>query len=280
MKKIDWSQWFLFVIGVVVVECVSVYLLRKAYPGEEMKIMGWALLILVIGFSAYATWRADEPDNSVRQVGIATKCVLALLGVGGLYGHSAMSRELATSRAAKVEYKQQVSEREAVEKARTEREIALKQAEAEQLAAQARLENAQSQKLRLLPPSQRRAVHGQPSKPALPSQSAIPATSITTPSEDQTTLAEPRLEATVREDWIDFFQVINFLQILIAVVGALAVSAVLHWDRHGIIGVPDWIERIWHSGANGQQYIRANYPDYVPMLEGGGITARPGKATT
>ncbi|MDN4634730.1 hypothetical protein QCD71_24810, partial [Sphingomonas sp. PsM26] len=81
MKKIDWSQWFLFIFGGVVVELISIYLRLKSYPGEEMRVMGWGILILVLGFSGYATYKANEPDKTVRQVGIAGKIILALLGV-------------------------------------------------------------------------------------------------------------------------------------------------------------------------------------------------------
>lgn len=259
-KKIDWGQWFLYGLGVVVVECVSIYLLWKAYPGEEMRLIGWAILILVLGFSGYATYKADEPDTTVRQVGIGGKVVLALLGVAALYGHIAMSRELSTSREGYAEYQGKVKFQEKIKADQAQREIELKRAEADQLAAQARLETAEASKLRLLDWGQRRA-------------SAVPRRTATASSplkvETETTAAaipEPKMESAVREEWMGFFQGINLLQILVAVLGALGVSVARHWDRKGIKGVPDWIERVWFSGVNGRQYVQANYSQYVPLL--------------
>ncbi len=260
-KKIDWGQWFLYGLGVVVVECVSIYLLRKAYPGQEMKIIGWAILVLVLGFSGYATYKADEPDITVRQVGIGVKVVLALLGVAALYGHIAMSRELSTSREGYAEFQAKVKFQEKIKADRDQREIEKKRAEAEQMAAQARLETAETGKLRLLDPSQRRAVATtkRQSPPAAQGKSD-------TESPVDVVIAEPKMESAVREEWLDYFQAINLLQILISVLGALGVSVARHWDRKGIRGVPDWIERVWFSGVNGRQYIQANYEQYVPLL--------------
>lgn len=262
-KKIDWSQWFLYFLGVVVVECVSIYLLRKAYPGEEMKIIGWAILVLVLGFSGYATYKADEPDQTVRQVGIAVKVVLALLGVAALYGHIAMSRELSTSREGYAEFKDKIRFQEKIKSEQAQREIEIKRAEAEQMTAQARLEAAEAGRLRLLDPSQRRAI----ATTRRQSNAAVSGKSDAEPSAG-ITIAEPRAESAVREEWLGWFQGINLLQILIAVIGALGVSVARHWDRKGLKGVPDWIERVWLSGVNGRQYIASNYSQYVPLLNG------------
>lgn len=259
-KKIDWGQWFLYGLGVVVVECVSIYLLWKAYPGEEMKLIGWAILILVLGFSGYATYKADEPDTTVRQVGIGGKVVLALLGVAALYGHIAMSRELSTSREGYAEYQGKVKFQEKIKADQAQREIELKRAEADQLAAQARLEAAEASKLRLLDWGQRRAS-------AAPRRTATASSPLKAETEPTTAaIPEPKMESAVREEWMGFFQGINLLQILVAVLGALGVSVARHWDRKGIKGVPDWIERVWFSGVNGRHYVQANYSQYVPLL--------------
>lgn len=267
MKKIDWSQWFLFLIGVVVGEAISIYLLWNAYPGREMKIMGWGILILVIGFSGYATLKADEPDNLVRQTGIVGKVILALLGVAALYGHSAMSRELSTAREGFTEFKQKTVFQQQVKDRDAQRNIELARAQSETMQAQARLESAQAQKLRLLDPSQRRMVGGG-QRAAQPTPSPV---SPFSPTETEAAAtAEPKTETQVREDWLSYFQVVNMLQILIAVLSALAVTAVRHWDRVGVAGVPDWMERVYHSGQNGRQYVESNYPDHARQIQAGG----------
>lgn len=268
MKKIDWSQWFLFLIGVVVVEVISIYLLWNAYPGHEMKVMGWGILILVLGFSGYATYKADEPDKTVRQAGIVGKVILALLGVATLYGHSAMSRELSTAREGFTEFKQKTAFQQQVKDRDAQRNIELARAQSETMAAQARLESAQAQKLRLLDPSQRRIVGGGSQRPAQPTPT--PASAFGQTETEAVTTAEPKTETQVREEWLSFFQVVNMLQILIAVLSALAVTAVRHWDRVGLAGVPDWLERVYHSGANGRQYVESNYPDVARQIQAGG----------
>ncbi len=262
-KKIDWSQWFLYVLVVVVVECVSVYLLRKAYPGEEMRIIGWTLLVLVLGFSGYATYKADEPDQTVRQVGIVGKVALALLGVAALYGHIAMSRELSTSREGYKEFETKVKFQEKIKADHAQRLIEMKRAEADQMVAQARLEAAEASRLRLLDPSQRRATTTPPKRTT---NNATTTEQAQTEVVADSAMPEPRTESAVREDWLTYFQNINLLQILIAVLGALGVTVVRHWDRKGIKGVPDWIERVWFSGVNGRQYVQSNYAQYVPLL--------------
>jgi cell division protein FtsL len=268
MKKIDWSQWFLFLIGVVVVEAIAIYLLWNAYPGHEMKVMGWGILILVIGFAGYATYKANEPDNLVRQTGIIGKVILALLGVASLYGHSAMSRELSTAREGFTEFKQKTAFQQQVKDRDAQRNIELARAQSETMAAQARLESAQAQKLRLLDPSQRRIISGGSQRPAQPTPT--PASAFGQTETEAVTTAEPKTETQVREEWLSFFQVVNMLQILIAVLSALAVTAVRHWDRVGLAGVPDWLERVYHSGANGRQYVESNYPDVARQIQAGG----------
>ena len=269
MKKIDWSQWFLFVIGVVVVECISIYLLWKAYPGEEMRVMGWGILILVLGFSGYATYKANEPDNTVRQVGIGGKIILALLGVASLYGHSSMSRELSTAREGYAEYQKKTVFDEQVKNHAAQRDIELARAEGEKLTAQAKLEAAETGKLRLLPPSQRRAtgnsVRRQP--PAQPTPTLLTSSLMTDETIGEIKTVTPRTEAAVRESWLDFFQRVNMLQILVSVLSALAVNVARHWDRVGIIGVPDWLERVWHSGPAGQQYVATNFPAHAQRMQ-------------
>jgi len=268
MKKIDWSQWFLFLIGVVVVEAIAIYLLWNAYPGHEMKVMGWGILILVIGFAGYATYKANEPDNLVRQTGIVGKVILALLGVASLYGHSAMSRELSTAREGFTEFKQKTAFQQQVKDRDAQRNIELARAQSETMQAQARLESAQAQKLRLLDPSQRRIVGGGNQRPAQPTPT--PAIAFGQTETEALTTAEPKTETQVREEWLSYFQVVNMLQILIAVLSALAVTAVRHWDRAGLAGVPDWLERVYHSGANGRQYVESNYPDVARQIQAGG----------
>lgn len=275
MKKIDWSQWFLFVIGVVVVECISIYLLWKAYPGEEMRVMGWGILILVLGFSGYATYKANEPDNTVRQVGIAGKIILALLGVASLYGHSSMSRELSTSREGYAEYQKKMVFEEGVKNLDAQRKIELAKADSEKLTAQAKLETAETGKLRLLPLSQRRATGGggtrrQPLAQPTPTPTVLTNSLVVGETGGEIKTITPRTEAAVRESWLDFFQRVNMLQILISVLSALAVNVARHWDRVGIVGVPDWIERVWHSGPAGQQYVATNFPAHAQRLQSGG----------
>ncbi len=287
-KKIDWSQWYLFFIGVCVVEIVSVYLLWKAYPGEEMRIMGWAILILVLGIGAYSTVKASEPDEGIRQVGIVGKVVLALLGVLSLYGHSSMSRQLSTSREGYAERQKIQKDKSDAEDAAARRQIALSAARSQEMSSQAALEKEEARKLRLLAPSQREALKkNQPAGGSGVSQSQAPAGEVTfqpTPTPmtlaESTALSNLKTQAEVREEWMFFFQVVNFLQILISVLIAAAVNWVRHWDKGGIIGVPDWIERIWASGENGRQYIRQSYPEYVSRLENAGAGGlEPGKAT-
>lgn len=271
MKKIDWSQWFLFVIGVVVVECISIYLLWKAYPGEEMRVMGWGILILVLGFSGYATYKANEPDNTVRQVGIAGKIILALLGVASLYGHSSMSRELSTAREGYSEYQKKTVFDEGVKNQEAQRKIELAKAESDKMIAQARLEAAETGKLRLLDPSQRRATGGgtrrQPTPTPTPAPVVLTNSLVVGETGGELKTVTPRTEAAVRESWLDFFQRVNMLQILISVLSALAVNVARHWDRVGIIGVPDWLERVWHSGPAGQQYVTANFPAHAQRMQ-------------
>lgn len=274
MKKIDWSQWFLFLIGVVVVEAISIYLLWNAYPGHEMKVMGWGILILVIGFAGYATYKANEPDNLVRQTGIVGKVILALLGVASLYGHSAMSRELSTAREGFTEFKQKTAFQQQVKDREAQRNIELARAQSETMQAQARLESAQAQKLRLLDPAQRRIVGGGSQRPAQPTPT--PASTLGQTETEAVTTAEPKTETQVREEWLSYFQVVNMLQILIAVLSALAVTAVRHWDRVGLAGVPDWLERVYHSGANGRQYVESNYPDHARQIQAGGQPVHAG----
>lgn len=276
MKKIDWSQWFLFLIGVVVVEGIAIYLLWNAYPGHEMKVMGWGILILVIGFAGYATYKANEPDNLVRQAGIVGKVVLALLGVASLYGHSAMSRELSTAREAFTEFKQKTDYQQRIKDRDAARDIDVARANSEAMKSQAELERAAALKLRLLDPSQRRIVGGYVRPTPTPKQAPIVEPEGGTADAAAGAIATPRTESEVRESWLTWFQVVNFMQILVAVLSALAVSAVRHWDRVGLAGVPDWLERVYNSGRQGRQYVESNYPDYAAQIQAGGQPVHAG----
>jgi hypothetical protein len=266
-KKFDWGQWVLYLLAVVVVEVASVALLWKAYPGKEMKIIGWVILVLVLGFSGYATYKSSEPDDLVRQVGIIGKVVLALLGVAALYGHIAMSRELSTAREGYAEYQTREKFQQSQKDRDAAREIELKRADAEQQLARARLEAAETQKLRLLLPSQRQGQQQPKTKTLTPTPPP--------PSEENVSIVAtpPRAESAVREDWLSYFQAINLLQILFSVLGALGVSVARHWDRKGVAGVPDWLERVWQSGQSGQDYVRANYAQHAQRIE---AALRPG----
>lgn len=264
MKKFDWTQWFLFLIGVVVLEGMILYLTIHAYPGVEMKVFMWGLFVMVVGFALYTTIKSNEPDDLLRQVGITCTAILTILGVASLYGHSSMARELSASREGYVEYQKKTVFDEQVKNQDAQRKIELAKAEGEKLIAQARLETAETGKLRLLPPSQRNVIRRQSPPVVQPTPSIIVSDGLAV---DTAAIVTPKTESQVREDWLSYFQVVNMLQILFAVVGAAAVKYAKHWDKKGIIGVPDWIERVWHSGNAGQQHVRTHYPEYVQRIE-------------
>jgi len=263
-KKIDWGQWALYLLAVVVVEVASIVLLWKAYPGKEMQIIGWVILVLVLGFSGYATYKSSEPDDVVRQVGIVGKVALALLGVAALYGHIAMSRELSTAREGYAEYQTREKFRQAQKDKDAAREVELKRADADQQLARARFEAAEAQKLRLLPPSLRQGQQQLRPKTVSPTPAPSPTGEEGAPV---VAVVQPRAESAVREEWLSYFQTINLLQILFSVLGALGVSVARHWDRKGIAGVPDWLERVWHAGQSGQDYVRTHYPQQASRIE-------------
>jgi hypothetical protein len=215
----------------------------------------WAatlMLIVTVGVAAVFTWQSGEAMAKIARYCIVADFVIAAILCVNLGSHWLLSREVSAA-------KQGVAERHTEEdrddrraKARVERELELKKAEAELAAANVRLQNAEARRLAQLPRSERRssitAPKAEPTKtaPTVQPMSLVPPGSVASVS---ATVATPRLTPEeVRKNWWWKLTALAFAECFASVLAGAILGGIWEWDKNRN-GVPDHLESPVGAGA-------------------------------
>jgi hypothetical protein len=207
-------------------------------------LMATIMLIVTIGVSAVFTWQSGDATPRVSRYCLCADFVIAVILGLNLAGHWILSREVSAA-------KQGVEERHIEEdrdlqreRAKTELDIARKQADAELAKQNAVLQDSERRRLRLLPPDQRRSTLQSPKAEASKVPLLTPM-SLVGPSEVKVMAAPsgPRMTPDqVREKWWWRLTGLAIAEVLASVVAGGLMFGLWEWDRNHD-GIPDHLQR-------------------------------------
>ncbi len=207
------------------------------------------MLIVTVGVAGVFTYFSGDATARIRRYCILADVVICAILCVNLGGHWILAREVSAAR-------QSVSERHAEEDreerrraAETERQLQLKQADAELTRQQTAQLNAERRRLAQLPVEQRRSALAAPTPaqtlaPTLQPMTLVPIGATSTATLEPTA---PRLTPEqVRQGWWWFLTALAIAECAASVLAGVVLAGVWEWDRNHD-GIPDHLQRpaIW-----------------------------------
>ncbi len=286
MTESKWESgkwWTLFAVVMGVMSYMVYTSTAKVYP--ELLELTVGCCVISIAVSAYNHSLANEPDVLVRRVGLLGIVIIVLLDVGNIWGHVNVARDVSTVNAAEVEKRDREKWDAQLADADARRvkdlmatQAELNRSEADKAAAEARMLGSMGPQARLayLRAKSQKADRGSGSLSSslvVTSEKKKDGESLTLDPKvaDPTAIAgspiKYKTEAEAKAAWRGFFSTILILMLVASIGVTFGLTALRGWDKKGIVGVPDWLERVWHSSDAGKQYVRTHYPDHARRIE-------------
>jgi hypothetical protein len=204
------------------------------------------MLIVTVGVAGVFTYCSSNATARIRRYCIAADVLICAILCLNLGGHWILAREVSASRQG-IEEKHAEEDREDLRRtAETERQLALKQADADLLKQQTAAINAERRRLAQLPPEQRRsalsggtmALKVEAKDPSAIHHSGESATAKTTPAPTSRLTPEQ-----VREKWWWFLTALAIAECVASVLAGAVLAGVWEWDRDHD-GVPDHLQNL------------------------------------
>jgi hypothetical protein len=220
----------------------------------------WAatlMLIVTVAAAGIFTWQSGAATAKIARYCICADFVIAAILCVNMGSHWLLAREVSAAKQGVVERHTEEDREDKRKAAETERQLALKKAEAELAAANAALQNAERRRLAQLPRSERRssitAPNAEPTKtaqtPALvvAPMSLVPPRSVAAVSAP--IAATPRLTPEeVRKNWWLKLTALAFAECFASVLAGAILAGIWEWDRNRD-GIPDHLQRPIGAGA-------------------------------
>ena len=198
------------------------------------------ILIVTVGIAGVFTYFSGDATAKVRRYCILADIAICAILCVNLGGHWILAREVSAARQG-VEERHAEEDRELQrEMAKTELEIARKQADAELAKQNAVLQNAERRRLAQLPIDQRRSTLATPT-PGAKATPLIQPMALVGPADVKAVAVEsaPRLTPEqVREKWWWFLTALAIAVCAASVLAGVILAGVWEWDRNHD-GIPD-----------------------------------------
>lgn len=197
----------------------------------------WAatiMLIVTVGIAAVFTWQSGDATSKIARYCICADFIIAAILCVNLGSHWLLAREVSAARQG-VEERHAEEDREEKRRAsETERQLALKKAEAD-------LQNAEARRLARLPRSERRSALITPKPEPAKTPTLQPMTLV--PLGMVTSIGSARLTPEqVRESWWWKLTALAFAECFASVLAGAILCGIWEWDRNRD-GIPDHLQQ-------------------------------------
>lgn len=235
IKRIYWPKIAMFGFAIVLPQIAIAWSNREVFP--DALWIATVFVVVVIGISGISTYFSGNAAPNTRKYALwhdfavaALTCVVALF-------HFQIAREVSAGKEARIVQEQKSKTGQENMDREIQRQLAIRQADAERMKLETDAMKEQRRLLIQLPPSQRRFVPqgGNPATattPSLPSFSSV----VTVPPKE--TPDEIKSPEAVRASWFGWLFWASALEIVIAVLGGMILMMVWQWDVDGD-GQPD-----------------------------------------
>lgn len=231
-----WRKLILFcgiVIGPAIVVGVSNF---NAFPDSSG--LATVMLAITVIIAGVLTWKSNQATREIGQYCVVADVIICAILCVNMGSHWILAREVSGAKQATVERHSEEDREEARRKAETERQLALKKADADLAAKNAQAIAAEERRLARLPRRLRTsqipiaAPVAPPavaeSSPAMPTLSGSPAPKVT--------------EERVRERWWWILTALAFAECFASVLAGAILIGVWEWDRNHD-GIPDHLQK-------------------------------------
>lgn len=214
----------------------------------ESSLAATIMLAVTAGAAALFTWQSGEATPKIRRYAICADFAVCLILCANLAGHWILAREVSAAKQGVVERHAEEDRDDRRAKERAERELALKKADAELAAANARLAHAERRRLAQLPVEQRRSILAAPKSaptiaPTIAPMSLVPDGSAVAAAIAVPVVAAPRLTPEqVRASWWWTLTALAIAEVAASVLAGAILAGIWEWDRNGD-GIPDHLQR-------------------------------------
>jgi len=202
------------------------------------------MLIVTVGVAGVFTYFSSDATVRIRRYCIAADVLISAILCINLGSHWILAREVSAARQGVEEKHAEEDREDRRRRAETERQLALKQAEADLLKQQTAAINAERRRLAQLPPEQRRsALSGGAVNPKAEANASV---AILQHGESMTPEATPAPRLTpeqVREKWWWFLTALAIAECAASVLAGAILAGVWEWDRDHD-GVPDQLQNL------------------------------------
>jgi hypothetical protein len=203
-------------------------------------------LLVTAGVAAVFNWASGDATPKVRRYAIGADFCICFVLCLNFACHWVMARQVSAAKQGVTEHHEEEDRQDKRAQERTERELALKKAEAELAATNIKLQNAEARRLARLPVSERRssitAPTSEPTKPpTIAPMSLVPAGSaaVSVPI-----AVKPRLTPDqVRENWWPTLVGLALAEVFASVLAACILGGLWEWDRNHD-GIPDHLQNL------------------------------------
>ena len=232
VKRIYWPKVLMFLIAVVAPQVAIGISNLEVFPHAIM--ISCIIIGMIIAAGALSTYFSGNAAPKTRRLAIIHDSLIGCASIVVLLMHFQIAREVSAATDA-VKANLEVNRIEQENKDReTSRQISLAAAKAEELKAEALKTKEETRKLIQLPPSQRRALIPvtKPTRETLTSFSSAVASNETSEAKKVQTPQE------IRESWFKPLFIASAVELIIAILGGLALIGHWQWDVDGD-GKPD-----------------------------------------
>lgn len=234
-----WRKLILF-LGIVIGPAIFVgYSNFSAFPDSSG--LATLMLIITVIIAGVFTWKSNEATRKIQQYCVIADVVICAILCVNMGCHWILVREVSAAKQATVERHTEEDREEARKTADTERQLALKKAEAdlakaeaERAAKSAAAIQAEARRLAQLPRSMRRnsspvaVATARPATPETTKADNLPAEAAPPPA----TIAPKATEEEVRNRWWWILTTLAFAECFASVLAGAILVGAWEWDRN------------------------------------------------
>jgi len=204
------------------------------YVFPDASLLATLMLTVTAGIAGVFTYFSGDATAKVRRYCILADIAICAVLCVNLGGHWILAREVSAAKQGVVERHTEEDRADARKTVDTERQLALKKAEAELAVANIKLQNAEARRLARLPLSERRSsIAVATPEPTIAPAAMIAPMSLVPPGSVSTPIAVSRLTPDqVREKWWWFLTGLAIAECAASVLAGCILAAVWQWDRN------------------------------------------------
>ena len=213
------------------------------YVFPDSSLLATLMLIVTAGVAGVFTYFSGDATVKVRRYCILADVAICAILCVNLGGHWILAREVSAARQGVKERHVEEDRDLQREKAKTEFEIARKNADAVLAKENAKLQNAERRRLANLPIEQRRSVLAAPKVEEQVAATIQPLSLVPIPvTEAKVAVTLKQTPEQVRERWWWFLTALAIAECAASILAGVILAGVWEWDRNHD-GIPDHLQK-------------------------------------